>query len=187
MPYTYKTGDYYIIGDVGGSGAVNYKPDGSTYNGQPSTTVETYSVKKSDVYYYDGTAWAFMAKDVPQVAIDDAMSTTSTNAVQNRVITAAVNAKQDTLTAGSNITIENNVISATDTIYTLPAATSSSLGGVKIGNSLSIDASNIVNVENVPYVTTAPVADNTNGLKVCVLSSEPATKYNGWLYFIQEV
>ena len=40
---------------------------------------------------------------------------------------------------------------------------------------------------NVPsainYLTTAPVADNTDGdLKIVVLSSEPATKYNGYLY-----
>lgn len=38
-----------------------------------------------------------------------------------------------------------------------------------------------------PYTTTAPTADNTDGnLKVVVLSSEPGTKYNGWLYIITE-
>lgn len=36
------------------------------------------------------------------------------------------------------------------------------------------------------YTTTVPTAANTNGLKVCVLSSEPVTKYNGWLYIITE-
>ena len=36
------------------------------------------------------------------------------------------------------------------------------------------------------YTTTAPTSANTNGIKVCVLSSEPATKYNGWLYIITE-
>lgn len=34
------------------------------------------------------------------------------------------------------------------------------------------------------YVTTAPTAANTDGIKVAVLSSEPATKYAGWLYII---
>ena len=46
------------------------------------------------------------------IDVDDELSTTSKNPVQNKVITAAVNGKQDTLTAGENITIENNVISA---------------------------------------------------------------------------
>lgn len=38
-------------------------------------------------------------------------------------------------------------------------------------------------VNGINYLTTAPVADNTDGdLKIVVLSSEPATKYNGYLY-----
>lgn len=47
--------------------------------------------------------------------------------------------KQNTLTAGTNITIENNVISATDETYTLPTASSSVLGGIKVGENLSIE------------------------------------------------
>ena len=42
-----------------------------------------------------------------------------------------VAAKQDTLTAGSNITINNGVISATGSSYTLPVADYDTLGGVK--------------------------------------------------------
>lgn len=34
------------------------------------------------------------------------------------------------------------------------------------------------------YSTTVPTAANTNGIKIVVLSSEPATKYSGWLYLI---
>lgn len=44
--------------------------------------------------------------------VDDALSTTSTNAVQNKVITGALDGKQDTLVAGTGITITGNVISA---------------------------------------------------------------------------
>lgn len=36
----------------------------------------------------------------------------------------------------------------------------------------------------VDYLTTAPTADNTNGIKIVVLSAEPATKYAGYLYLI---
>lgn len=39
----------------------------------------------------------------------------------------------------------------------------------------------------VPYLTTAPLADNPTGIKFVVLSSEPATYYNGYYYIITGV
>jgi hypothetical protein len=41
-------------------------------------------------------------------------------------------------------------------------------------------------VDIIGYTTTVPTAANTNGLKVALLDSEPATKYDGWIYLIQE-
>lgn len=38
----------------------------------------------------------------------------------------------------------------------------------------------------VSYLTEAPTSNNTDGLKFVVLSSEPATKYEGYLYIITE-
>jgi hypothetical protein len=35
------------------------------------------------------------------------------------------------------------------------------------------------------YTTTAPTANNTEGVKIAILATEPGTKYTGWLYFIQ--
>lgn len=58
-PYTYKTGDYFIVGVVG---ATNYKPSGSSYTtGVASTTVETATIAVGNVYYYDGTTWKLQA------------------------------------------------------------------------------------------------------------------------------
>lgn len=58
-PYTYHTGDYFLVGTVG---ATNYRPDGSSYTiGVASTTVETNEVKVNDVYIYDGTNWKLQA------------------------------------------------------------------------------------------------------------------------------
>ena len=45
------------------------------------------------------------------ITVDDQLSTTSTNPVQNRVITNALSDKQATLTAGTGISISNNTIS----------------------------------------------------------------------------
>lgn len=39
----------------------------------------------------------------------------------------------------------------------------------------------------VQYLTEAPTADNPDGLKFVVLNSEPATKYKGYIYTIEEV
>jgi hypothetical protein len=38
--------------------------------------------------------------------------------------------------------------------------------------------------KGLPYITTAPEADNTSGIIICVLAAEPATKHNGYLYII---
>ena len=37
----------------------------------------------------------------------------------------------------------------------------------------------------IDYATTAPTANNTEGVKIAILTTEPGTKYTGWLYFIQ--
>ena len=42
-----------------------------------------------------------------------------------------------------------------------------------------------VSIDNVPTTTTVPTADYAGpGHKIAILTSEPATKYNGWIYFI---
>lgn len=51
----------------------------------------------------------------------------------------SVDAKQDKLTAGENVTIDGGVISAKDTVYSLPAATKTALGGIKVGANLHVD------------------------------------------------
>ena len=54
LPYTYKTGDYYIVSNVGSG--TNYMPNGSKYEGEASTTVDA-NVKVNDYYVYDGIVW----------------------------------------------------------------------------------------------------------------------------------
>ena len=47
--------------------------------------------------------------------------------------------------------------------------------------------SNIISLLGLPYITTEPTADNTNGyLILVILSSEPATRYDGYVYIITE-
>lgn len=57
LPYTYHTGDYYIVGNPG---TTNYKPTGTSYNGTASTTVETGTIAANDTYIFDGTSWTLL-------------------------------------------------------------------------------------------------------------------------------
>lgn len=50
---------------------------------------------------------------VPQIAVDDALSTTSENPVQNKVVTTALNGKQATLTTAQQNAVDSGVTSAT--------------------------------------------------------------------------
>ena len=52
------------------------------------------------------------------VIVDQTYNSASTNAQSGIAVAQAISGKQDILTSGSNITIENGVISATDTTYT---------------------------------------------------------------------
>lgn len=84
IPYTYHTGDYYIVGNV--STTTNYKPSGTSYTGATSTEEETLKVEQNDTYWFDGFVWQLQKNNVPEIAIDDHLDDTSTNPVQNRVI-----------------------------------------------------------------------------------------------------
>ena len=100
-PYTYKVWDYYVVSAVW---ATNYKPHWGTYTQWvPSTTVETENVWINDKYYFDWADWVRIPDTSIQISIDSALSTTSTNAVENRAIANAVNAKQDVISDLSTI------------------------------------------------------------------------------------
>lgn len=93
-PYPYKAWDYYSVSNVASWWGTNYRPDGSSYIiWQASTTVETDTVAVSDFYLYDGTNWLLLTNSARQIAIDSSLSTTSTNPVENNVITNALNWK----------------------------------------------------------------------------------------------
>lgn len=66
LPFEYKTGDYYIVDNT--SSTTNYRPNGSSYTGVASTTVETESVAANDVYYYDGTNWLLQVNSQREVS-----------------------------------------------------------------------------------------------------------------------
>ena len=94
-PYVYQSWDYYIVSNTG---STNYKPHWSSYtHWVASTAVETQPVQMNDWYVYDGSTWILQPSGWAQIVVDTALSTTSTNPVENRVITQALNNKQNTI------------------------------------------------------------------------------------------
>lgn len=95
-PYTYKAGDYFIVGTIASGSASNYKPNGSSYTtGTASTTVETASVSVDDVYYYDGTAWKLQINTQKTVSFSSIAGQPS----DNTNLATALNGKVNTNTA----------------------------------------------------------------------------------------
>ena len=68
----------------------------------------------------DGGKVVISAKDSVTV-VDPALSATSTNPVQNKVVKAALDGKQDKLKAGTGITINDGIISSTAAVDTAAA------------------------------------------------------------------
>lgn len=99
-----------------------------------------------------------IATGATKVTVDSSPDNTSNNPLSNKAIQAqyddlkdqiqdAASTKQNKLTAGDNIVIsDKNVISATNTEYELPVATTSTLGGIKVGSSLAISTDGILDV-----------------------------------------
>lgn len=63
IPYTYHTGDYFIVGTV--STGTNYKPDGTSYTGDASDVEETEDIKVNDTYLFDGENWKLLSIPIP--------------------------------------------------------------------------------------------------------------------------
>ena len=78
-------------------------------------------------------------------------------------------AKQDTLTAGSNITINNNVISATDTTYT--AGTGLTLTGTEF----AVDTTTIAQKADIPTVNNATLTITQNGTSAGTFTANSST------------
>ena len=52
------------------------------------------------------------------------------------------------------------------------------------GDILKAGENSIYYAKGLPVITTAPSSANTDGIIICVLHEEPATKYDGYLYLI---
>ena len=110
VPYDYHTWDWFMINNV--DNTTNYRPDWTEYDGTASSTVETQATEIWDVYIYDGNVW-LLQKNWWGWGSAVLFSQVLGSPYDNTNLATALNAKQDELTAWTNIQISNNVISAT--------------------------------------------------------------------------
>lgn len=106
--FEYQTGNYFIIGTIAeGEGAVNYMPDGNMYPGKAEATEE--DIKISDMWFYDGEHWIYLANHERAIAVDADLDVNSTNPIENKAVTKAVNdldVKIDDTVDTINVSIE---------------------------------------------------------------------------------
>ena len=126
------------------------------------TKIGTITINGTDTHLYCN----------PPTTVDAALSSTSTNPVQNKVINTALLGKQNTLTAGSNISIDDNVISAVDTKYGV--ATQSDNGLMSSADKKKLDG--IATGANKTTVDTALSNTSTNPVQNKVINTALAGK-----------
>ena len=121
-PYEYHTWDWYMINVV--DNTTNYRPSWTEFDGTASSTVETEATEIGDVYIYDWTTF-LLQKNWWGWGSAVLFSQVLGSPYDNTNLATALNAKQDELTAGTNIQISaQNVISATwgsDIVYATQA------------------------------------------------------------------
>ena len=195
-PTTCAVGDMYF-NNASGNLKI-YTATATNTWGTTGTTPETgkiyVNLADSKIYRWSGSAMVEISKQVSTVTSVRATSSALDTVVptEKAVATAlggkaasshthsianvsglqdALDAKQGTLTAGTNISISNGTISNTYS-YSLPTASSSTKGGVKVGTGLSI-ASEVLSV-NTGSTTAKGIlqVDETasNGVKIAVNS-----------------
>ena len=128
------------------------------------TKIGTITINGTDTHLYCN----------PPTTVDAALSSTSTNPVQNKVINTALLGKQNTLTAGSNISIDDNVISAVDTKYGV--ATQSDNGLMSSADKKKLDG--IATGANKTTVDTALSNTSTNPVQNKVINTALLGKQN---------
>ena len=197
--YTLPAASASVLGGVKIGANIAVTNDGTiSGNYSAATTSAAGLMSATDKSKLDGIAAGATA-----ITVDSALSSTSENPVQNKVINTALAGKVDTV-SGKGLSTNDYTdaektklagIAAGANNYSLPAATTSALGGVIVGTNLSVDANGTIS-GNYSNATTSAAGlmsstdktklDGLNG--VYVSETQPSTLSNGdvWLQVIPD-
>lgn len=166
-------------------------------------TVSGKGLSTNDYTDAEKTKLAGIAEGATAVTVDSALSATSENPVQNKVVKSALDGKVDAV-SGKGLSTEDYTtaektklagIAEGANAYTLPAATTTTLGGVIVGTNLSVDANGTISGNYSAATTSAnglmSSTDKTklDGLNnVIVSETQPSGMNNGdvWLQIIPD-
>lgn len=179
-----KVGDNLTIDSSTGALSGNYSAATTSANGLMSSTDKA----KLDGIEANATA----------VTVDSSITSSSTNPVQSSAIYTALAGKVDTET-GKGLSTNDYTdtektklagIEANANNYSLPAATTSALGGVQVGSNLAVDANGVISGNYSNATTSAAglmsAADKTSldaKPDVYVQSTQPSSLKAGDLWF----
>ena len=93
------------------------------------------------------------------ITIDDELSTTSENPVQNKVITNTLSTKADTSAVP---TATSDLVNDSGFLTEIPVASADDLGGVKVGTGLTIDVNGVLAATGLTSVDWADIQDKPN-------------------------
>ena len=157
-PYTYKTGDYFIVCTVAEGSGTNYRPNGSTYTtGVASTTVETAEVSVDDVYYYDGENWRLQTNTQKTLAFQNIAG----SPYDNTELASALNEKQDELSAGAGIDISNDTVTNTGVRGVSTGSTNGTISVNTNGTSAEVPVAGLGSAAYTPSTNYATSAQGT--------------------------
>lgn len=169
MPYTYLTGDYYLIqlDPTYVPGANLYKPDSSVYTGAASATLETEDIQNGDMYIFDGSTWIFQLNHERQILIDSSLNTVSENPVENRVVASALNTKADL----SVVEVSANKVTVLDSSCTHDQYPSAKVVYDEMVNNELVTARSIITLQNQIAELNARITQlvtDTSTLSACI-------------------
>ena len=166
-------------------------------------TVSGKGLSTEDYTTAEKTKLAGIAEGATATTVDSALSATSENPVQNKVVKSALDSKVDTV-SGKGLST-NDYTDAEKTklagiaeganAYTLPAATTTTLGGVIVGTNLSVDANGTISGNYSAATTSANgLMSSTDKAKldglnnIVVSETQPSSMNNGdvWLQIIPD-
>lgn len=120
---------------------------GGTIALSPATTGKGGYMSATDKSKLDG-----VAAGANKTVVDNTLSSTSANPVENKAINAALAGKVNSSSLAAVATSGSyNDLTNKPSAYTLPTASSSTLGGIKVGTNLSIDSSGNLSAKDTTY------------------------------------
>lgn len=201
--FTTLSGSMVFKGTLGTGGTIASLPSASssntgyTYKVIEDGTYASQSAKVGDLFVSNGTEWVLIPSGDdgsfvnPMTTQGDLIVGGASGTPSRVAIGTSGKVLKSTGTsvewADESSGMANPMTTSQDIIVGGNSGEPTRLAKGSNGSLLGVNASgNLAYTNSLPIITTAPSQANTNGLIIVVLSSEPGTKYSGYLYLITE-